>query len=379
MIRPSSFGSWRNCWRALLYLGDRNHILSFRNIPRKNIISFQHSFYVTPSNEDIESGRWYPKQITDLDYICNKVIMCDSTTSSELNANHANFKDKEYQKRREWFLDVANDYKHGTPIPRINYTTAETKTWGTIYRDLKALHSKFACKEFLDNFKLLEKRCGYSDNQIPQLEDISKYLQSKTGFTLRPCGGYLTPRNFLAALAFRVFCCTQYMRHHTDPHYTPEPDLCHEMLGHMAMFLDPIYAQLSQEIGLASLGSSEKDCNTLIRLYFFTFEFGILVEGQKFDEKKRNLKAYGAGLLSCFDELKFCISPEANVYRFEPADVIEMEPEVTKFQRGYFYSRSIYEAFHKIKSYISMTKKPFSFHYDPLTQSIEKLADISVK
>ncbi|EJW80843.1 hypothetical protein WUBG_08249, partial [Wuchereria bancrofti] len=145
----------------------------------------------------------------------------------------------------------------------------------------------------------------------------------KTGFTLRPCGGYLTPRNFLNSLAFRVFCCTQYIRHYTDPHYTPEPDLCHELLGHMAMFLNPTYAQLSQEIGIASLNCSEKDCDALIRVY-------------------------GAGLLSCFDELQFSVSPDAKIYPFEPNDAIEMEPEVTKFQKGYFYSMTIDEAFHKI-------------------------------
>uniref|UniRef100_A0A158Q755 BH4_AAA_HYDROXYL_2 domain-containing protein n=1 Tax=Elaeophora elaphi TaxID=1147741 RepID=A0A158Q755_9BILA len=363
MIRFVSFGTLSAYRQALPYLGDHNYTLSFRNFLRKNIISFHHSFYATPSNKgillldilmtfhckvlfafaDIDSGKWYPKQITDLDYICNKVITYDPTSSWTLDADHPSFKDKEYRKRREWFLDIANDYKQGT-----------------IYRDLKTLHGKLACKEYLDNFKLLEEQCGYSDKQIPQLEDVSKYLQTKTGFTLRPCGGYLTPRNFLAGLAFRVFCCTQYLRHHSDPHYTPEPDLCHEMLGHMAMFLNPAYAQLSQEIGIASLGSSEKDCNALIHLYFFTIEFGLLVDGEKFDEKKRNLKVYGAGLLSCFDELKFCVSSEAKIYQFEPADVIEMEPEVTKFQKGYFYSKSINEAFHKIRSYVSTIEKPFS-------------------
>uniref|UniRef100_A0A915PSJ2 Biopterin-dependent aromatic amino acid hydroxylase family profile domain-containing protein n=1 Tax=Setaria digitata TaxID=48799 RepID=A0A915PSJ2_9BILA len=275
--------------------------------------------------ENIESGKWYPKHITDLDYICNRVIILDPITSAELNANHPIFEDKEYRKRREWFWSIANEYKHfkfrcinyfkcsfnkvhnfnsGTPIPRIDYTTAETETWTIIYRDLKALHKKSACKEYLENFKLLEEQCGYSDKQIPQLEDISNFLQSKTGFILRPCGGYLTSRNFLAALAFRVFCCTQYMRHHTNPYYTPEPDLCHEMLGHMAMFLNPVYAELSQQIGIASLGCSEEECTALTRLYFFTFEFGLLVDGEEFDEKRRNLKVYGAGLLSCFDELK---------------------------------------------------------------------------
>nr|XP_023406572.1 tryptophan 5-hydroxylase 1 [Loxodonta africana] len=191
----------------------------------------------------------------------------------------------------------------------------------------------------------------------------------RTGFSIRPVAGYLSPRDFLSGLAFRVFHCTQYVRHSSDPLYTPEPDTCHELLGHVPLLAEPSFAQFSQEIGLASLGASEEAVQKLATCYFFTVEFGLC-------KQDGQLRVFGAGLLSSISELKHALSGRAKIKPFDPKITCKQECLITTFQDVYFVSESFEDAKEKMREFTKTIKRPFEVKYNPYTRSIQILKDI---
>uniref|UniRef100_A0A6G1SNK0 Tyrosine 3-monooxygenase n=1 Tax=Aceria tosichella TaxID=561515 RepID=A0A6G1SNK0_9ACAR len=308
----------------------------------------------------------FPRHISDLDH-CNHLLI---KYEPELDPTHPGFHDLEYRQRRKEVAEVAFNYKYGERIPEIDYSDKERDTWRQIFVKLREAYKKYACEQHNLAISQLEAEQIYSADHIPQLQQVSEFLERRTGWRLRPVAGLLSARDFLASLAFRVFQTTQYIRHWGNPEHSVEPDCIHELMGHIPMLCDPEFAQFSQELGLASLGASDEQIEKFATLYWFTVEFGLCrEEGQ--------LKCYGAGLLSSYGEMEHALeSGKPKLKEFIPEDTALETYDDSEYQVVYYVAKSFEDAKTKMRDYAAKHLcRKHELAYDPYTCTIKELSN----
>ena len=170
-------------------------------------------------------------------------------------------------------------------------------------------------------------------------------LEGLTGFRVAPVPGLVPTRVFYGSLADRTFCSTQYIRHHSVPLYTPEPDVVHELVGHCNMLASPVFAELYQLAGQASRrAESDAALEFFSRVFWFTFEFGVAWEDGE-------LRTYGAGLLSSFGELD--AFRDAQVRPFDLTAMGTTDYDITVYQPVLYAGRSVDHVVDELGTFLS--------------------------
>ncbi len=263
----------------------------------------------------------------------------------ELDLDHPGAQDPEYRTRRDYIASLSKEFRETGVITDVEYNDEEQGIWRHVAARLQELHQKHASP-----FYLRAKRdLGISNDRIPQLSEMSRKLKELTNFRLAPIEGLVDTRAFLSWLSWRTMLSTQYIRHHSRPEYTPEPDIVHEAIGHIPMFTNPNFADYSQFIGHGARIATDKQIEELGRLYWFTVEFGLV-------EHEDEIKAYGAGLLSSFGELEHAFSDKVERRPFDLEQVINTEYEYSEMQPVLYVIPSYAELKEVTREYISRFK-----------------------
>jgi len=258
----------------------------------------------------------------------------------QLDPDHPGFRDPEYRQRRNQIAQLAMNYQPGDVIPDAPYTEAEHQVWATIWQALQPAHQAHACAEYLDCLTKL----NFAPDRIPQLREVSDRVKAISGFRLEPVAGLVQPRVFLENLADGVFLCTQYIRHHSTPLYTPEPDVVHEIVGHGVTLASERLAELNRLFGEAVKRTSSADAlERLSHVYWFTIEFGVLREDG-------SLKAYGTGLLSSAGEMEEMHKAELRPLDLEAISDQAYDP--THFQAVLFSAGSFKEMYERLRAFL---------------------------
>ncbi len=245
-----------------------------------------------------------------------------------LDPDHPGFKDPVYRARRNAIARLALEYRDGDPLPNVDYTEDEQAVWRTVWEHLAPLHEKSACREWKESSAAL----ALDRKRVPQLADVNEALKRGAGFRMLPVAGLVSGRMFLGMMGKGVFLATQYVRHHSVPLYTPEPDVVHELVGHAASLFHPGIVKLSRLFGEAAWRVDDATMKRLEYLYWYTLEFGLVEE----DGERR---AVGAGLLSSFGELgTFEVNAEIRPLDCDEAASIPYDP--TSYQKVLFAAPS---------------------------------------
>jgi phenylalanine-4-hydroxylase len=231
------------------------------------------------------------------------------------------------------------------------YSQENHEAWRKLFERMHDRWAKYANEHFLRG---IESLC-FDPDRVPRLEDVNKFLSPLTGFKAKPVSGYVPAFMFFDCLRNREFPTTITIRRADKLDYLPEPDIFHDIAGHVPMHTDKAFADALVRFGDCAHTAAEivqdiKDeheklqkltsiIKAFARFFWFTIEFGLM-------NTKDGLKVYGSGLLSSYGEIEHCIeSPEVQRYPVQLEWVINQSFEIDHYQPLLFYVESFEHLF----------------------------------
>ena len=226
------------------------------------------------------------------------------------------------------------------------YSEQNHESWRLLFARMRERWEKYANKHFLKGIESL----SLDPDRVPRLSDVNTFLYPLTGFQAKPVSGYVPAFLFFDCLRNREFPTTITIRRHDKLDYLPEPDIFHDIAGHVPMHTDTAFANALVRFGdcahtAADVVAGIEDeaekarvlasiIRALARFFWFTIEFGLM-------NSPDGLKVYGSGLLSSYGEIEYCLeSPEVQRYPIQLEWVINQGFEIDHYQPILFYVES---------------------------------------
>jgi phenylalanine-4-hydroxylase len=245
-------------------------------------------------------------------------------------------------------------------VPQRNFTEEEHLIWRTLYKRQSEVLKGRAISLFTDSLSTL----GIAQDRIPDFAEVNEILMKRTGWQVVPVPGLIPDEPFFELLANRRFPAGNFIRTKEQLDYIQEPDVFHDLFGHVPILADPVFANHMEAYGhgglkAAKLGMTDK----LARLYWYTVEFGLIQEPQ-------GLRIYGAGILSSPTESIFSLESDSpHRIAFNLRRILQTRFRIDDFQDNYFVIDSAKQLFAETQEdfapiYAALTAAP---EYEPGT------------
>ncbi len=242
-----------------------------------------------------------------------------------------------------------------------SYTAADHDTYRRLYERQTALLPGLACDAFIDALPSLGVR-----DRIPRFEEINERLKPATGWEIVAVPGLIPERPFFDLLAHRRFPVTDWIRRPEEFDYVVEPDVFHDLFGHVPLLFNPVFADYVQRYGEGGLKAHALGAGELLsRLYWYTIEFGLIQQAD-------GLRAYGAGILSSSGELRHSVtSPKPRRIALDLLRCMRTRYKIDDYQATYFVIKGFDELF-------EMTAPDFAPLYAAVRSLGELAADVTI-